>query len=341
MSANPSQSGHRNAPTVMRSWDPKLNLTLLVVALLNGCGVSHQFLPSRPLDKEDWQITFTWSYDLDNLSRPNIIPDVNAYLGIGKDYNFGFGAQPPFIINHFTIARYFVNEEKESLAGYFHLNGMVNNPGLELGSMYTRNHGSFDQSFTFGIGYGHSLLWPLLLTHEQISNLTPLKSSLIPIFKWSLYGKSVGVSFIHHDGLTNGFRSDLRGRIAMEDDTLLVLASADILSIQPDGIVLLNSDSLLFEPLGFGSQILRSCVDCFRDFPSHYVRWLGERFQIYHVIEFDNLAIIDYDAIIRQWENADSVVITRYAPGLAQKVSRTRSLLFDNSIGVAYIDRDN
>lgn len=315
----------------------------VITTLVLGCGphVSHQFLQERPLEKGNWEISFTWNYDFNQFSMPILIPDVNAYLGLSNSYNFGFGTQAIFVPTHLSIAKYYDQSENEFLTGYFHFNLGTVNPLFEAGGMYSSYDSLSSGSVSLGISYGPSWPWSLPLTMEQLKNLHDYDWKVIPVMKMAMTSQSYGMSLIHHHGLSSGFRENLRDRIALENDTIIILNSSQIVAINKHGIIMEDGDTLMLSNFPFLSKILPKYIDSFvpaeRD---KYDWWLGPQYEIYHVLKGDNLAVLDINDLIRQWKNSDLVVITRFTPSLAQRVSKTRSLRFDNSLGVAIFDRN-
>ncbi len=101
-------------------------------------------LPPAPLAPNEFLGSLVVSYDLNRLSP---IPScgLNFYWGAGKDYNLGFGYQPPFGISHVTSVKYFNPGESSSGELFASLNGLLFNmdysPNLEIGGGYISRQG--------------------------------------------------------------------------------------------------------------------------------------------------------------------------------------------------------
>ncbi|UCC43184.1 MAG: hypothetical protein JSU65_08515 [Candidatus Zixiibacteriota bacterium] len=304
-----------------------------------GCGTSHQFLPGMPLEKKEWMISVVWHYDMNRLVKPRslVFPEVNAYIGIGKDYNFGFGAAWPFFVNHLSIARYYSETDENYWAGYFHLNGILSpyfNPHLEIGGLYSENNGGFRQNFSLGLAYGQGAIWNFGRPNARYYCAS---RGLTPVLKYGIYGKNTGLSWSHYYG---------QARLAIEasfpdlesnHDTVVFVRAHEVNSVRRIDdygdvrcIFLSNGDSVILQARQFYGDELYIPEDEFQ-------HWCRSEFNKYEIGDrWDHAwAIVNMDDVAARWEQGEDIVIMRYPQELVNRVKSLPSWKVDNSFGWA------
>ncbi len=205
----------------------------LLVVLLSSCGVSHHFIPQRPLEKEDVRLMITWNYDFNNLTHFKLTPDVNAYYGLGKNYTIGMGAQFPFYVSHITGVKYLGVDSDDAWAVYSHLNrvfGVNSNPALEVGAQYSKEYGDVSQTVALGLAYGRRYPPPPPYgdsTYFASNN----RKRLFPAFRWEVAGQDFGFSFYRYQGLSRDARADVMELIETANDTVYSVPVAKIDSV--------------------------------------------------------------------------------------------------------------
>ncbi|HBC46635.1 MAG TPA: hypothetical protein DCZ43_06285 [candidate division Zixibacteria bacterium] len=113
----------------------------MILAILSlSCGAVHQFAPPTPLKHNGFQSNIVISYDFNHFTPiPSI--SMNFYLGLGKNYNFGFGYQPPLGVSHLTLLKYLKKDPNKygmlniTVYDVFPTLGVVK-PNMEIGGSY-------------------------------------------------------------------------------------------------------------------------------------------------------------------------------------------------------------
>lgn len=324
----------------------------MVAAVITGCGTTHHFLPGAPLEKKEWQISVAWHYDFNNLRRwqPRIFPTFNAYVGAGKNYNLGFGAELPCWVNHASVARYWSQGQGDYLAAFAHINqvaGVNDNPTFELGGQFSCQGENLRQNVVVGLSYGHCLSMPLSFTKPQGKNLTGLVYRLIPVLKYNLVGQDLGVSYVRYHGHAATALEPLQHRVQHENDTIFLIGRGGLDSIaflseyrgNPAddnsifGLFLASGDTLLFS-----TSPLHACGFAYGASDVDMGQWLGRGYKVYYGIgklTRDKRVVLNVGEIKHKWTGNTNVVITEYPPYVLEKIRKTRSLIADNSFGFA------
>jgi len=309
----------------------------LVLVLLTGCGTTHYFLPAKPIESTKWQVSLNWHYDLNGFSKPNLIPDVNAYLGVGKDMNFGFGAQFPFFVSHLTLAKYW-DKDKDWWSAYFHLNSPISttrSPLFELGGTYSTFDHSVYQSYGFGIATGQLAAWDL-------TDSAGISHRIIPYVNYAVGGRDFAFSYYHYHGRSKIQLNEALAGFLNQNDTLYVFEAGTIDSIgysegvyyaiQRRWIIYTSEKNHVFYSF---PEYADDFVNNEREFQS----WLGDKYDLIHdgthSYSFRFSAIIDMDAVIAKWKAGERVVITKVPPEFKDRIEHYNSFLKDHSFGVA------
>ncbi len=318
-----------------------------------GCGTTHHFLPPRPLERKEWILSAGWHYDLGRLTPPMIVPHLNAYVGIGKEYNFGFGAQLPFLVNHVTLARYYESGADDRWSTYFHLNrvfNLNNNPELELGGAYIDGHDTYDQQFMFGLSYGGCLNHRYEFYDPDDADERSWNFRFMPVLKYTITGTDLGFSWSHYFGRTKTALASLKDEIINDNDTFYVFEAGRI-----DSIVL-SEESRNESDYGFygcdkyliiypdsGSAIefcdTRRIGDLVVPPCAELRYWLGQDY----IVSLDGrksrpLLVQSYNSLKAAWERGEDLVITKYPQGLIKRINNINGLLEDNSFGMGIIN---
>ena len=316
-------------------------LLLCIICLIGGCGTTHHFLPSRPLDNEDWMISVAWHYDLNGLhkSARNIFPDVNAYMGIGKNYNFGFGARAPFFISHASLVKYFDMSENNNWALYAHMNEifgvLINNPRFEIGGIYTWKNKSIYQSISLGVGYGQESAWLMKYDSTQSPRL------LLPTIKYNIMGSELGASWAYYHGQTKAsVIKDLVGILEHNDtlyiyepgelDSISLLVGYDYASPYKEKIIFHDSRGpSAYAYSGFNPP------DAWYLATIELQNWLGDKYKVCHFSDnWRDVIILDLNKLQDSLERGERVIITRYPDELVDKIENINGVVKDNSFGL-------
>jgi hypothetical protein len=334
-----------------------LIIAILLVVIGIGCGTTHHFLPPRPLEKKEWMLSVAWHYDFGRLTPPTIMPDFNAYVGIGKDYNFGLGAQTPYFmpcLSHLTLAKYYDAGDNNRWAVFSHINqvfGANNNPYLELGGSYIDDRGSFDHMMMFGLGYGHGDTHPLLLLLDRnIEGNKLLKHCrIMPFLKYAAIGSDVGFSLSHYFGLSRTAMSIYKDTDFYPNDTLYVIPANEIDSLIVDSISPRHDQHGPYSCEQLTKIYLRhgdSVVFCGNPVPwcGHAAipfrelrYWLKNDYLVYKDALY-RTAVMNSDSLVAGRERNDTLVIVNYPPEMMDQIDNINSLVSDNSIGLGIIN---
>jgi hypothetical protein len=277
---------------------------------------------------------------------------MNAYVGIGRDYNIGFGGYPPVIMRHFSVAKYYNRNDLDYWAAFIHLNKLcsitgktfdkdVANPNLELGAMYCPGDDDLRQNISFGMGYGMSPAWRL---DELAGDRLKPARRLFPFIKYSIVTQDVGLSAAHYHGQTKTAILASIPDLYINNDTVLRLDVEEIDSIKEISIRgILPS----YKPhIGFFLNTYRTVPiygyalppqDEFCHYIDEFHGWLGNDFHLCYVGNSGKKLILDRDAddFRRELKQNRHIVIVKYPESLRQKVSDIPALIKDNSFGFA------
>lgn len=332
-----------------------MNIRFLITGILLtvmgiGCGTTHHFLPPRPLEKKEWMLSVAWHYDLGRLTPPIIVPHLNAYVGVGKEYNFGFGAQPPFLVNHITFARYFDAGSDDRWSAYFHLNRILNlnnNPEFELGGAFIDGHDTYDQQFMLGLSYGGCLNHLYKLYDRQYDTKPSWRFRIMPVLKYTITGSDAGFSWNHYFGRTKTALASLKHEILNDNDTIYVFQADRI-----DSIVSSNTP-----PPDYGHPPCEKYLTLFMDSGSIMVfcdtRFYADAFVIpYEELQYwlgkkyimslggssgEPSIVLSLDSLTTAWRRGDDLGITQYPEDLRDRIDDINGLIDDNSFGFGII----
>ncbi|MCP4706492.1 MAG: hypothetical protein GY865_17985 [candidate division Zixibacteria bacterium] len=281
-------------------------------------------------------ISLSWHYDLNGLGA-NIVPDVNGYIGIGKNYNFGFGAQFPLFISHASIVKYMdiENDNNNNWAIYAHMNeifGANNNPAFEIGGMRNWGKASISQNISFGIGFGQQQAWAVDKNAKRLSWV------VLPTLKYRITGSDVGLSLIHHNGQTKSAVLSSLPDILKRNDTLYIIKSGNLDSISTDTIIRAGFiEKITFFEKGGKSIVFNTsgwCPDCFYMHMEALQNWLGGDYMAgYFNGNWNSIAVINLNKFKSDWEKGKEIIITRYPEQLVNRVKKLNSLTNDYSFG--------
>jgi len=326
----------------------KFFAAVTTAAILAGCGTTHHVLPAAPLERGHYQISLTWHYDLNGFYAPRglLWPDLNAYIGLGREYNLGFGGNIPCFVNHISLARYYRVHDHDYWSSYLHINRVFaanSNPLWEIGATYGSKSSGCWRTFSMGLAYGQIgvidrgfllMILPNTVAHR-----------IMPTFKGSLVGRDVGVSWDHYAGQTTALLASLKDRILHHNDTLLRFGPGQVSSIDYT-----NDDweSTIRLNLTGDSSVtiwgIEAYADRWPDQLDDFQRWLGKFYRI--CLKADGnleLRIRTGDLILAPSEiEADiaagrPVTVTRYPMSLLTRLESYGNILRDNSFGIGAI----
>jgi len=316
----------------------------LAVILCAGCGTTHYMLPGRPLERKEWQVSVVWHYEFNRLTKPRaaFFPDINAYVGAGKDYNFGFGAHTLGWPSHLSVAKYWQKSDDRYWAAYSHLSaGLGNNPPIEAGALYSNDNG--DLGHTFSLGFGVGQLRAPDLSSARIKHASTL-AGINPVIKYVMEGTDVSLTYTHY--LWQSWRAmrSLWEEVRNHNDTVLSYAKGELTAIVPLGRVKGQgigpaSGWGLIDSKGDTAVLVREypCPDCFYERWTELEYWLGDSLRVYR---YDTaMMIVSVPDLLRNWRYAyrrtGKLNVTRFSPALNERINSTRNLLRDASLGIA------
>lgn len=330
-------------------------LVIIVAIICQSCGTAHHFMPHRPLDKGEWQLSFYWHYDFDGMDSPNILPDLNSYVGVGNNNNLGFGAIVPGFPSHVTFVKYEPLKNDARWAYYFHINRVLSphdNPYFEGGTSLIKKTSGNAQIMSFGLSYGHGNGLPFLGIFKGKGHFK--NSRIIPVLKYAYTGTDLGLSISHYHGLSRSEFAPLKDAALNENDTLVVLDSKNVDSVS----LISKSDFLggrerwgIFLNEGETIYLVHKTIFYPDQFSSYYKRlqnWLGRDLKIFffEIEEYEDkwkygMSILNIEELKQKFASSDSVAITRYSNSLLRKINNINSWKADNSIGIALFDDPN
>ena len=214
-----------------------ITILILVTILINSCGTTHHFLPPRPLENGEREISVTWYNDFDNYQLQAIIPDLNIWYGVDNRNTVGFGYQFPYHLSHVSYAKYSNVEDNSNSNLFVHLNqpyGLNNNPYIEIGGTYSKKTDYFWFSTSAGLSYGNSAMTQAgLFTLKELKDPYKggAKNKFMPLIKLQLGGQDYALSYNHYFGFKNSMFANTIKYASTTDDTVLVLPTNMIDSI--------------------------------------------------------------------------------------------------------------
>ncbi len=351
----------------MRYFHSTIVIMVMAGYLLSGCGTTHHYLPSRPLAKDEWMLSINWHYDFNGSTASLIMPEATTYVGVGNDINLGFGVQAPFFVSHFSAGKYLESGSNDYWVPYLHCNqvmGINDNPMLEFGYMYADNRGALSQNTSIGFAYGDGryLLTGQLPTEKQAGKKWGSTFRVIPVLKYHVAGKDIGLSYTHYHGKSKALVESFQDSFTEYNDTILVLTKNDIKSVSfteelhyeryfnrlyaiylQDGRVceigepahpcggvmlsnvpLLNPESRFFEQKGYTDLTIQI-------FPDTTLNGRDSQFVVYG-------AWIDTDDLTARLLSGDTIIIERYPVAAFADVRRS-PFTVDHSVSVSWFPK--
>ena len=317
------------------------NVVLLFVVLaliLSGCGTTHHFLPPQPLESGKWEIQVTWHADLNGVHNPwrsVFIPEVSAYLGVGRNWNFGFGGYAPIPLLHASIARYYSQGDRDFMSAYVHFQPLLRttyNPQLELGLNYNIRRGKHANQIGFAFGvYEPS---PLGLDYMR----SAARHGPYPILKYSYFNRDFGLSWAHYFNKT---RSNVE---------LSLGANMKILDVASDQIDSITSFDNGFRAQGYtiflkdstemSFYLWQPYADAFGQIPEIEFRdWLDPDAAIYYLEDpqtnIRTEVYLSFDDVLSAYNKGDRVTINRVSDRVYDRIRGIKSFKDDNTIGIS------
>jgi hypothetical protein len=333
----------------------KIVVVLLTCALW-GCGSTHHFVPNRPLPKGEWEFSAVVHCDLNGMTVPTLIPDVNFYGGLGNDYDIGVGLQFPFLVTHVSAIRYFDAKADDRWAAYLHVNNLFafnQNPQFETGGVYFQNSWNVWQSFSVGVGLGYRPYGADYFSNFRLKRylLGDGRLRLFPSLKYAVSGKHLGISYVHHFGLTRYALRDLYGESVPPVPALTVLRDSVRAILGPSHAPYQNADSIWFLLVdGDTIKVLQTeipwqCGGIGIPPPTPLKEaWLGTHgfsrsFAVYRDGEWLYNTNLGLSRLRRDFEKDGVVSIVPYPMALRRKLDAVTTWKADHSFGVVYRDR--
>jgi hypothetical protein len=336
-------------------------ITILLTLVGAGCGTAHHFLPAQPLERNEWQISLVWHYDFNQRITGLTMPNLNAYIGAGADWNLGLGAQAPCFVSHLTFAKYMETGSNDYWAVFAHANqffGLSNNPYLELGGQYSAFHKSYFQSVAAGLAYGHGLAVPGgLFTLANVGDQRGggSRNHILPFIKLGVAGRDFGMSYSHYHGQTRASVAGTRERLLTQNDTLYYFKPSEVDSMKSLdghrfaryhefiwGMFLPNGDTLILLGPGNGGDVFPALL--IMAIHTEYDRfWSRQGFTRVRVFlcghgrqwwNKNDEAIVELAELKKAVDTGNEVIITEYSPAAIRFVQSIRSYQLDHSIGI-------
>ncbi len=219
---------------------PLLPGILLACLVISSCGTVHQFIPSQPLEPNEFRATLTYSYD-SNLFALGGSWGAGVYAGAGKNTNIGFGYQPPIGISHLTAVKYFKPGNSTNWRIHASANDLFftfdNSPNFEIGAGVTARKGSAYHTISAGLWTFVSdntaqPLWMFFFDvprgsfFETPGDGTGFRPRLRPFVKYDFSNDDYALSLENYIGLTKGiiryerWRLESRERIVLPADSI-------------------------------------------------------------------------------------------------------------------------
>jgi hypothetical protein len=307
---------------------------------VQGCGTSHYMLPATPLERKEWQISVVWHYDLSRFQLPGavILPDVNAYVGVGKKYNLGVGAYVIGWPSHLSISKYWNNGGDEYRALFGHVSsGLGTNAPFELGGMLSTRRSDVAQSAQLAFGYGQQNAG--LGTFAWVAN-GELPRRIVPILRYSVESKDVGFTCAAHLFQSWQALSILRDSVTKYNDTLATFDPNELVDVRPAGgkYAWRKRDGetwVLAKASGDSVELYRRPPhpDEMCSLRDRFEYWLGGNMRLYLL---DSTYIIqDTEELKRQWQAGKRLVLTRYSPAVTARIRKTHNPWADLSFAFA------
>ncbi len=329
--------------------------SLLLASLIAvSCGTVHQMLPPAPLATNEFRGSLVISYDLNRLSP---IPScgLNFYWGAGKDYNLGFGYQPPFGISHVTAVKYLNPRETSSRELFASLNGLLlsmdYSPNLELGGGYLRHEGKSCHRISGGAWIfidkdAAEPLWRILAWRSTApAHISPIAR---PFIRYEYSRDDFELSLRNNAGLTRQViawerrKLDERKGIVLPDTDIVYLVFnplSDKIQIQmKDSTTYKISRTFpLFDAIVRGAEIDKYRLERFtrRDSIGYYyvVKMVPDRrTNGNRIISEGNLYELSFDRTWLDYADKKGVVISPFPERTAGILGRINWLVHDWSI---------
>jgi hypothetical protein len=335
-----------------------LKATCASVALfLTGCGSTHQFLPHKPLPNGEWEYSLVWSFDLNCLSPPSVIPEANFYRGLGKGYVIGAGWIAPMLVTHLTPAKYWVDGGGDYWVAGVHANKVLSvdaSPLWEVCVGYCVGGTDADGSLLVGIGYQHAAPLPMWIDPKEVAT----DHRILPMLKASIASAHWGVSYQHKFGEAAALLAPLTADVIRWQDTLRRISPDDIVEVnygfvpgihRVDSLAIRLSDSTVLE---FHKYTPGSCMPVpgrvTRDYRSYWLLARNYDELLYSEGRGDSGHVTcatiraDLGELIKASARGDSVIVALYPPAILSEIRRSSKSVFDGmSLGIAFKNKFN
>lgn len=328
-----------------------------IALFLAGCGTTHQFVPHKPLPKGEWEYSLVWSFDLNRLSPPSVIPVANFYGGLGRGYVIGAGWIAPLLVTHVTPAKYWADGGGDYWVAAFHANKVVSvdaSPLWEVNVGYSLGGTDADGSVLLGLGYQRAAPVPVYINPDQIAT----DGRILPMLKGSIASDHWGVSYQHKFGEAAAFLGPLRTNAIQRKDALRVVPPNDITAIdhgfapglhRVDSLTIRLADSTV---LDFRKYTMANCVGIpGRETHDYTTYWLMAK-------NYDELLYCerkggntpssctsiraDLGELVKASARSDSVIVAAYPSAILSEIHRSSVSVFDGmSLGIAFRNKLN
>jgi hypothetical protein len=342
-------------------------LVTILVGII-GCGTTHQFLPANPIPRHEWQLSINWHYDLDKNIKGLIVPEVSCYTGIGKNWNFGWGMEFPFLISHISAAKYWPDSTTSSWMAYATVNQILwsanNNPYLETGVLHVDRAKTYSQQYGLGLAYGDGLDNPLctFLSKDYDNDTRNLSHyRLMPVLRYQVSGRDLGISYVHYHGKTATEFTELALAVETANDTILVLPAGTVDSLRALPSV---TDTGFFQGIWALYLSTGDTIILAGPFYSHWLCGTGmlldrmygwfphggtveskglkrEVVDVYQVGKGKKSKIsgssihVSISELVKQVQRKEEIVLTKYGPVVHRFIAGLKSYKLDHSIGIS------
>lgn len=303
---------------------------------LGGCGSTHHMIPLRPPGRHDIVLNLTWHFDMNLRSMAPILPEANAYFGMGNGNVAGLGfTTSGLMLTQLSFLHYAPSKRGNWAVLFSHLNqlsSLNSNPYFEGGAGYVVTSGSFAQSFQLGLGFGTGRVVPLLFEPRKALRQ---RWHLFPVIKYGLGGRDILADLTWYPGLDRFGTRDIHRAFNEENDTLYVFPTSVIAAVMrpqeadtaatANGIVIVLTDGtgVHLTPYGHFGQ-----VASIGPFP------LTHSADRYVTPDDSSLAYISFGRLREDWVAGKDVVILRYDPTMKRMLDWNRGIVSDLSIGI-------
>jgi len=276
---------------------------------------------------------------------------MNFYWGAGKQYNLGFGYNPPLGISHATAVKYFNTDKVNSQSLFASVNGLPfslnEHPNFEFGGNLIIKQNNEFHSFAAGawIAFKGNItptwVYPMIMSDFEESGITP------GLFvKYHFFKKKLKISIQNYLGkrrrVIQYFRDTNLGHSGK-----VIFRNRDIISISYDStnfpygyLIQTKDDSFkLSNSLPYvdswAPALVTRVIDRFKIDEGTRAYYLLNDRQLYPDYE-TSMYEVDIDKLIMEYQNGDDIILRNDLENTAIVLKRIRWYLNDWSVGIGW-----